>query len=187
MNLLVGTDLIRVVRPQARRSNTKIPLALKNYNNKLEDLVIRHRLLEQSGTAHEQACPHMAEAELNKIDTKLKDDILSAERTCQKIKSGQIPFFLEAEIWIRRVQLYKTLLKFHSRHHCNYGNLQRMAHRLGIHNPLELSDNEVLIRLQVCKEQCEYYREHGVTAPVISTNVRTRQRMKGRRKPLLRY
>ena len=46
VNSLIGIDPIRVVRPQARRLNTRIPRTLQTYNNNLEQLVTRHRIVE---------------------------------------------------------------------------------------------------------------------------------------------
>ncbi len=152
VSLIIGTDPIRVVRPQARCLNTKIPQALEQYNEKLEDLVSWHRLVERSGKAYELDCPLASESALNKIDSELKDYMLSAKKSCRKIKSGRIPFSPEAELWIRRVQFYKTLVRFWDGYQCNYGNLWRSARKLGIQNPMELTDNDVALRLQVCKE-----------------------------------
>ena len=53
VNSLVGTDPIRIVRPQARQLNMKIPQALETYNNTLTQLVAQHRILERMGAAHE--------------------------------------------------------------------------------------------------------------------------------------
>ena len=154
INSLVGIDPIRVVRPQARRLNTKIPSAMSTYNDELEKLVERHRLLERVGAAHKLTeCGVMAEAKLNQIDAELKDYMISAENKCQKIKSGRIPYSPEAERWIRRSQFYSTLLRVRQGHKCNYGNLRRAAMHLGIHRYMDLSDRDIALRLQVCRDQ----------------------------------
>ncbi len=80
----------------------------------------------------------------------LKDYMISAEKKCRKIQSGRIPFSPEVATWIRRFQFYLTLSRARKGRQHNYGNLRRMANRLGISNPLGLLDQEVLPRLQVC-------------------------------------
>ena len=54
-----------------------------------------------------------------------------------------------------------TLLRVRQGHKCNYGNLRWTAARLNIHHPMDLSDHEVALRLTVCRDQCDFYREYG--------------------------
>ena len=48
---LIGHEPLRVMRPCARRLNTKLPGAVARYNEKLEELVLNHRILERMGKA----------------------------------------------------------------------------------------------------------------------------------------
>ena len=162
INSLIGTDPVRIVRPQARRLNTKIPGTVAAYNQELESLVLRHRIVEHMQRAHESGQPaESAKATLNKIDTELKDYMLHAEKTCRKIKSGWILFSPEAEMWIRRSRIYRSLLRWQGGHKTNTGNLRRAVLRAGIRTPFELLSREIEIRLGVCQEHCEYFRTHG--------------------------
>ena len=122
---LVGIDPVRVVRPQTRHLNTKIPQVLEAYNEELEALVTRHRIIERTGAAHEGATSAVqAEEELSKLDGELKDYMIAAEKKCRKIKSGRIPFSPEAVLWIRRLQFYSMLRRTRwGRGGFNYGNL----------------------------------------------------------------
>lgn len=52
---MVGQQPTRIARPCARKLNTKIPGALRNYNEKLEALVLNHRIIERMGAAHEES------------------------------------------------------------------------------------------------------------------------------------
>jgi hypothetical protein len=114
------------------------------------------------GDAHESnTSMTQAEKELNKIDVELKDYMIHAEQKCRKIRIGQIPFSPEAGKWIRRLQIYGTLLRQQRGQRCNPGNLCRAALRGGINNPFELSEHEILLRIKVCREHCDFYREHG--------------------------
>lgn len=84
-----------------------------------------------------------------------------AEKKCRKIKAGRIPFSPEAAKWIRRVQVYKSLLRFMQKGKGNRGNLRRAAYRTGIQEPFRLHEEDIKARLKVCQEHCAYYRQHG--------------------------
>ena len=80
---------------------------------------------------------------------------------CRKIKSCRIPFSPEASIWIRRVQVYYSLLRYHEGRLKNRGNLKRSARRCNIPHPLSLSVLEIYERLKECKKECLFFQEHG--------------------------
>jgi hypothetical protein len=84
-----------------------------------------------------------------------------AKKICRKIKSLCIPFSPEAAIWIRRVQVYYSLLRYHKGRVKNGGNLTRAARRCNIPNPLSLTVAEICARLKECKKECAFFQEHG--------------------------
>ncbi len=84
-----------------------------------------------------------------------------AEKICRKIKSCHIPFSPEAALWIRRVQVYYSLLHYHRGKVKNRGNLKRAARRCNIPNPLSLTTAEIYNQLKECKQECAFYEEHG--------------------------
>jgi hypothetical protein len=84
-----------------------------------------------------------------------------AEKICRKIKSYRIPFSLEAALWIKRVQVYYSLLRYHKGRVKNRGNLKRAARRCNIPHPLSLTIAEIYDRLKECKRECTFYQEHG--------------------------
>ena len=50
---LVGHDPPKIVRAAARRLNTQIPSADKNYLERFEDLIIEHKIIERVGAAND--------------------------------------------------------------------------------------------------------------------------------------
>ena len=159
---LIGTQPQRIVRPKSRRLNTKIPGAASAYRERLENLLLKHRIIERIGKAHEESSTNEeAATRLNAIDREGGQYMLSSEKKCRKIKSGRIPFSPESALWIRRCQVYRSILRYHEGKIRNRGNLKRTARRCGIEHPLQLSIEEVQIRLQICKEKCEYFRHNG--------------------------
>jgi hypothetical protein len=90
---LVGADPIRVARPCARQLTTKLPGVVRAYNARLEDLVLKHRIIERLGAAHEDSRTNKeAATKMDSVDRDFRDYMLHAEKKCRKIKSGLIPF-----------------------------------------------------------------------------------------------
>jgi hypothetical protein len=74
---------------------------------------------------------------------------------------GRIPFSDKSAMWIRRRQVYHSLLKFHRGKIHNRANLKRAARRCGINRALQLSVRSIQKRLKECEKQCEYFTRHG--------------------------
>jgi hypothetical protein len=83
-----------------------------------------------------------------------------AEKIFQKIKSCRILFSPEASIWIRQVQVYYSLLRYHKGRIENCRNLKQAAWHCNILNPL-LTVVEILEKFKECKKECAFYQEHG--------------------------
>eukprot|EP00956_Cyclotella_meneghiniana_P027275 scaffold60862_cov41-Cyclotella_meneghiniana.AAC.5 len=127
---LVGTQPQAIVRPGARRLNSKIPECLNNYNKMLERLLEQHKLHEKLHSCFDEDLSREEKKErLDKIDEEAKQYMLHAEKTCRKIKCGQIPFSPEASLWIKRTQFYRSLLRFWNGKGKNRSNLKRAAQR----------------------------------------------------------
>ena len=159
---LVGATPPKIVRAGARRLNTNIPGAADSYTNKVDDQLLRHRVIERVGEAHETSITKQeVKRKCDKIDAEVKQYMKAAEKRCRRIKSGRIPFSPESSKWIQRAQVYRSILRCHAGKICNHGNLKRAAQRCGISNPLGLSLHEVRARLKVCKDKCNYFKKHG--------------------------
>ncbi len=162
IELLVGINPVKIVCPAGRRLNSRLPGCSKVYIDSLESNIIRHRLLERLHEAHTGAYLNSEQARrLIMIDKEGKMYMRHAEKICRKIKCCQIPFSPEAAIWIRHVQVYQSLLRYHKGRIKNRGNLKRAARRCNIPNPLSMSIQEIPLRLKECKRECLFYQEHG--------------------------
>jgi hypothetical protein len=123
----------KIVRPTSRRLNTKIPRVAAEYAWILENKILKHRLIERMGATYTNSrSRRKAEKCLNRLDDEFGDYTRHAEKKCQKIKSGRIPFLPEASLWICRTQVYRSLLKYHAGWIRNQGNLKRMVRRCNI-------------------------------------------------------
>ena len=134
---LVGSTPPRIVRAGARRLNTKIGGVADRYTKKVEDYIVRHKVIERIGRAHETSkTKQQCKEKLDCIDRQTKEYIRGAEKRCRRIKSGRIPFSPEPSRWIRRTQVYRSVLRYHAGKIRNRSNLKRTAHRCGILRPL---------------------------------------------------
>jgi hypothetical protein len=156
---IVGTTPFRVQRFSTRRLNNKVSSgATKKYFERLEKNIMKHRLLEKLNVLGQRDQKRKSvQRELNKIDRQSKDLMLNAEKKCRRIKSGRIPFSHEAALWIRRTQVYRSLLRYHDGRIRNRGNLNRTARRCGIEKCFTLSVEDIRFRLKACLLQCDHY------------------------------
>ena len=133
-----------------------------NYVGQLEDLIVDHKLIERVGEAHETASSNAnLKWKLDSIDNEQKDYMTCSEKKCRRIKSGRIPFSPESSKWIRRAQVYRSILRFYAGRIRNKGNLKQAARRCGIDNLLGLSLQEIMACLKVCKKKCNYFWKNG--------------------------
>jgi hypothetical protein len=159
---LVGMNPVQIVRPASRRLNSRLPGCGKAYVRSIKKNIIQHRLIERLHNAHtrEYSAAERARKVLA-IDEEGKAYMRHAEKICRKIKSCRIPFSPEALIWIRRVRVYYSLLRYHKGRVKNHGNLKRAACWCNIPNPLSLTIAEIYERLKECKKECLFFQEHG--------------------------
>jgi hypothetical protein len=159
---MVGDNPIRIVRPEARRLNTRIPKVTEKYVSKLEDLIRRHRLIERIGVINESTKSRQwKQKKMNNLDQECMQYMLGIENKCRKLRSGIIPFSPEAVRWIRRAQVYRSLLQLQSGRRKNIGNLKRLAKRVGIDRPTQMSRGEILVRLRLCEDKCQQLKRTG--------------------------
>ena len=125
---LVGSAPPRIVRSGAMRLNTNIEYAADNYTEDVQEKVLQHRVIERIGQAHKESDDkEEVKRKLDKIDVETRQYFRGAEKRCRRIKSGRIPFSPESSKWIRRAQVYRSILRFHAGKIKNKGNLKRSA------------------------------------------------------------
>jgi hypothetical protein len=162
LELLVGINPVKIVQPSRRRLNSHLPGCSKGYIDSLESNIIKHWLLEQLHDVHSGAYLNTEQARhVIIIDKEGKAYMQHGKKNCRKIKCYRIPFSPEAAIWIRRVQVYCSLLRFHKGKIKNQGNLKQAARRCDIPDPLSMSIQEITHRLKACKSEWVFYQEHG--------------------------
>ena len=62
-----------------------------------------------------------------------------AKKKCRRLKSGRIRFLPESVVWIKREQIYKSLLEYQLGWNKNRRNLKRAARKQGIKEPFQIT------------------------------------------------
>jgi hypothetical protein len=159
---IVGVKPPRVIRAAARRLNTKIPRVMEKYVDLLEKELLSHRVPQRIRAAAQSSIhPAVVKERTDVIDEENGQYMRSCEKRCSRIKSGRIPFSDKSAVWIRRRQVYHSLIQFHRGKIRNRANLKRAARRCGINRALQLSVKSIKKRLKECEKQCEYFTRHG--------------------------
>jgi hypothetical protein len=159
---LVGAMPPKIVRAAARRLITTIPGVVERYGKDLERQFVEQRVNTRLVQASENSSTvEEVKGKVDAIDEECKQYKRHSERKSRKIKSGRIPFSPEASVWIRRRQVYESILRYKQGKIRNRSNLRRSAQRCGIKRPLSLTWQEVKERLKVCEEKCDYFCKHG--------------------------
>ncbi len=103
---LVGDSPLKVLRPAARRLNTRIPKVAESYSLRLEEIIVKHKLIEQVGEIYDQKKSRQwTQDSMNRIDKESWQYMIAAEKKCRKIRSGVIPFSPKSVRWIRRTKV----------------------------------------------------------------------------------
>ena len=159
---LIRVDPVKIVQPVGQRLNSRLDGCCKAYMDRLESNITQHWLLERLHDVHAGA--HSTEKRAQKItqiDEEGKAYMRRAKKICRKIKCCRIPFSPEAAIWVRRVQVYSSILRYHKGKNKNPGNLKCAARLCNIVNTLTTPIKEIVSRLKACKKECVFYHEHG--------------------------
>jgi hypothetical protein len=161
--LLVGTGCSQqIIRPALRRLNTWIAGCALRYNKAFQRNILRHRLLERMVKVATSKKPKVEiAAALNKLDKEGEAYIKHVEKKCQQLKSGCIPFSLEALLWIRQSHVYCSLLRWHARNIRNCRNLRQTARRCQITAPFQLTVDDIKLRLRICKKNAIIFESTG--------------------------
>jgi hypothetical protein len=111
---LMGVNPVKIVQLTGQCLNSRLPGCSKSYIESLESNVIKHCLLERLHDVHTGVYSDKEQArKVIIINEEGKAYMRRAEKICRKINCCRIPLSPEAAIWIRCVQVYHSLLRYH--------------------------------------------------------------------------
>jgi hypothetical protein len=127
--IMIGQAPFRVDCSTSWQLYTKISSrVMRKYVQQLKENIGRNRILERLQWAYQKyKSKRKLQQALNEIDKETEQLMVNAEKKCRRIKSSRIPFALESVIWIKRTQVYWSLLRHHQGQIRNRCNLKRTA------------------------------------------------------------
>ena len=157
-DLLLGEDIHKIVRPQARRLSCRIPQAMKNYTTSLSLTLRQHRYLQRLNDIQSHAGTTLTpsqQTELTILDNIRTSAMLQAERHCRKLKMGEVAYSPEIDAARRLVELWRAVHKKRSGGKVNSLFIRRMARKCGITSPLNYTMEQAKSKLETAKK--DYY------------------------------
>jgi hypothetical protein len=124
-SLVIGAKPPRVILAGARRLNTKLPKVAERYVDILENDFRVHQIPQRireaaASSAHKSVVKERTDA----IDAEKGQCMKGAKKRCHHIKSGPIPFLDKSAVWIRRRQVYHSILHYRDDKIHNRANLK---------------------------------------------------------------
>jgi hypothetical protein len=109
----IGTAPPRARRAASRQLNTRLPHATKKYAASLEENILQHCLIKKLGKAHTMGInKEDTQRRINQVDEEGIQYMTHAEHKCRRLKSGRICFSPESVLWIKREQIYCSLVEY---------------------------------------------------------------------------
>ena len=144
--ILLGEDIKRIVRPQARRLSCAVPRVKGKYVDIFEKQAKRHRLLERHyelgiEIGNNNATPDQAKR-LEKLDRQKAEIMHHAAKKCRHLCMGQVDFSPPVNIAGMRVRVWELVIKRKTarsrKEKVNAALIRRMAKKCDIERPMSV-------------------------------------------------
>ena len=153
---LVGEQLLKVVRPPARRLQCTIERARRKYETILAQQFTIHRIHEKTAALYRQACypppPGFQEA-VESLDRIRHQLMINAEKKCRKRRMGEVDFSPGVMVWQKRRDVWRDVVKHKLGGRINRGILARRARACGILSPLSATHAEAERAYRLCQRE----------------------------------
>ena len=166
---LIGENLLKIVRPEARRLVCGQPEVRRRYITALTTHLRRHKVLEkllsvQAERFANQALSSDLAARMSQID-KVKTELMrAAEKKCRKLKMGAVDFSPAMAAAGDLVRLRGLVKRRRMGHRIAPRTIQRLAKKLKVEKPLSCTLEEAVV---LHKEAMDAYYILKPNAPVL--------------------
>ncbi len=142
--VLIGEDLIKVVRPQARRLTCGLPAVKQAYNKRFLKLAKQHQLLPklyqiQRERYKDSPLSTDLSARMTQIDRVREQIMKSAEKKSRKLHMGAVSFSPKIAMAGKKFDLCKLIWKKKKGLHVKSTRIRRLAQQLRIPKPLSVT------------------------------------------------
>ena len=141
-NALVGDDLLRIVRPQARRLSCSVPKAVLAYNQRLSEYMHRHKVLPKLHHLYSTRDGNFTPAEreqLESLDRSRAEGMLYAEKKCRKLAMGNVDYSPEVDLAKKKRWLWQQVVKKREGRRVSAAMIKRKARQCGIQCPFSVT------------------------------------------------
>ena len=169
---LLGEDVLRVVRPDARRLNSQLPRVKAKYDQELERQLRIHRIkarlyLVQELRPANGPLTELLQDEMEAIDRVTRDSMICAEKRCRKLRMREVDFSPEVNLAGLQALLWKQVYRKKIGERVQSRWIQKLAKQCKVSCPMSVTVQEAL---QNWKEHSKTYRAKAPNAPTLRRN-----------------
>ena len=144
---VLGENMLKIVRPQARRLVCGLPEVRKNYTDRLYSYLQRHRVLEklhfvQAHRFTNKELPPELSHMMASIDRVREGSMKAAEKRCRKLCVGNVDFSPTMVTLGRRVELFSLIRRRKQGKRVGTRKIRRLAKKVNVTRPLSVSLEE---------------------------------------------
>ena len=139
---LLGEDIHRIIRPDARRLNSKLPDATRKYNTLLTGMLKKEEYRERVYAIQQGAGPKLTDLQqttLIQLDDLRKESMLYSERHCRKLNMGKVDFSPQISDARNAVELWRSVSKRKSGGRVSSSLIKRLAKKCKVAHPFSVS------------------------------------------------
>jgi hypothetical protein len=162
---LVGDDLLKVIRPQARRLSCNIPKAVSEYTKCLSEYMLRHKVLSklhQLYSSRDGSFTPGERQQLESLDRIRAEGMIHAEQKCRKLAMGNVDFSPEVDSAKKRRWLWQQVVKKREGRRVSAAMIKRKARQYGIQCPLSVTLAQAKARFKAADTEYDALKQHAL-------------------------
>ena len=138
---LLGGNVLKIVRPNARRLNCNKPHVKKKYNDVLEIYCYKHRIQQKIYSLFPPIYPATDQASkaMEAIERVISEGMAHAEKKCRKIHAGEVPFSPKLAKAGRKIKLWRLVIRHKQTNRVNTITIRRVAKKCNLKRVLAVS------------------------------------------------
>jgi hypothetical protein len=166
---IYGDQTFKIVRPNARRLQWKLPQSVEVYGSRLIKKMDEQGLFERMEKIYADATIPLSQKQqkkLNGVDDVMRQLMINAEKKCRHTYMGEVPFSEEYALSARRRQTYKKLIKKCQglwNHDWEIQNILTQAKDNGITNAEHMSLEKAIKRFKISRQRTKELKKHAPT------------------------
>lgn len=149
--VLFGENVLKIVRPPARRLATNIPKALTQYQTHLSRHMSEHKVLQKLHEVYGRSVNSLTTQQttaMTKIDKIRREGMIHAEKKCRKLAMGEVDCSPKIMASRQMVRLWRLIVRHKRGLKTSRSLIKRKARRCHVENPLSCTLREAEMSLK---------------------------------------